>query len=421
MNENKNEKLKILLISDHAMSTSGVGCQSRFLMNGLIDKGTWTVRQLGAALKHNDYTVQAPHPEFIIKPIDGFGNPDMIRVLLATEKPDVLMIFTDPRFYTWLWAMEDEIHQVCPIAYWHVWDNYPSPDFNESYYASTDLINCHSYLTYNIVKERFPERTNFIPHALPNDLFFELSDNEKKKFRLQLLGPGSENKFVLFWVNRNAKRKRPNDVLWSWKLFLDKVDSQERKDCVLLMHTDPNDMEGPNLVQTANKLGIIDNVRFSKERVGFEQMNVLHNIADVCINIAFAEGFGLATLEAMQTATPIIACKTGGLTRQVVDHRDGTENGFALDVKTKTLVGSQNVPYIYEDYCSVEDTADAIHKMYTMPDSERRELGKKARRYVQSEFAIQDTIDKWHDSLLKLVQDWKAGKRVVPRHEIVEL
>ena len=141
MNEKSGKKLKILLISDHALSTSGVGCQSRFLMNGLIDKGTWTVRQLGAALKHNNYDVAVPHPDFIIKPIDGFGNPDMLRVLLATEKPDVLMIFTDPRFYTWLWAMEDEIHQVCPIAYWHVWDNYPSPDFNEAYYASTDLIN----------------------------------------------------------------------------------------------------------------------------------------------------------------------------------------------------------------------------------------------------------------------------------------
>ena len=421
MNEKSGKKLKILLISDHALSTSGVGCQSRFLMNGLIDKGTWTVRQLGAALKHNNYDVAVPHPDFIIKPIDGFGNPDMLRVLLATEKPDVLMIFTDPRFYTWLWAMEDEIHQVCPIAYWHVWDNYPSPDFNEAYYASTDLINCHSHLTYEIVKEKFPERTNFIPHALPNDLFFKITESDKKKFKVQLLGPGSEDKFVLFWVNRNAKRKRPNDVLWSWKLFLDKLPEEERKNCIFLMHTDPSDMEGPNLIHTANKLGIIDNVRFSRDRVAFDQMNVLHNISDACINIAFAEGFGLATLEAMQTGNPIIACKTGGLTRQVVDHRDGSENGVALDVKTKTLVGSQNVPYIYEDYCSVEDAAEAIHKIYSMPSSEREALGEKARQYVQSEFAIQDTIDKWHDSLSKLIQDWKAGKRVVPRHEIVEL
>ena len=417
---NNGKKLKILLISDHALSTSGVGCQSRFLMNGLIEKGNWTVRQLGAALKHNDYEVQAPHPDFIIKPIDGFGNPDMLRVILASEKPDVLMIFTDPRFYTWLWDMEDEIHQLCPIAYWHVWDNYPTPDFNDSYYGSTDLINCHSHLTYNIVKEKFPERTNFIPHALPDELFFPLDERDIQRAKISLLGHQHKDSFVLFWVNRNAKRKRPNDVLVSWKLFLDKLTDEQRKKALFLMHTQPDDNEGPNLIATATKLGILDTVKFSKERVGFEQMNMLHNISDACINIAFAEGFGLATLEAMKVGNPIIAAKTGGLTRQVVDFRDGTENGFGLEIKTKSLVGSQQVPYIYEDYCSTEDAADAIYKIFSMPADELRALGAKARSYVQQEFSMQKTVDLWHDSLLTLVNDWKAGKRVVPRYEITE-
>jgi len=417
---NEGKKLKILLISDHALSTSGVGCQSRFLMNGLIEKGNWTVRQLGAALKHNDYEVQAPHPDFIIKPIDGFGNPDMLRVVLAAEKPDVLMIFTDPRFYTWLWAMEDEIHQICPIAYWHVWDNYPSPDFNSNFYASTDLINCHSHVTYDIVKEKFPERTNFIPHALPDELFFKMSDEINVKNKTALLGAEHSDSFVLFWVNRNAKRKRPNDVLMSWKLFLDKLTDAQKSKTVLLMHTDPEDSEGPNLLTTCAKLGILENVKFSRERLGFEQMNALHNLADACINIAYAEGFGLATLESMKVGNPIIASKTGGLTRQVIDHRDGTENGVGLDITLKSLVGSQGVPYIYEDYCSVEDAADAIYKIFDMPSEERLALGEKAREYVQQEFSMQKTIDLWDESLTKLVEDWNSGTRVVSRYTITE-
>ena len=105
------EKYKILLLSDHALSTSGVGCQSRFLVNGLLEKGCWSVRQLGAALKHDNYDVVQVTPDFIIKPIDGFGNPDMLRIILATEKPDVVLLFTDPRFFTWLWEMEDEVHR----------------------------------------------------------------------------------------------------------------------------------------------------------------------------------------------------------------------------------------------------------------------------------------------------------------------
>ena len=108
-------------------------------------------------------------------------------------------------------------------------------------------------------------------------------------------------------------------------------------------------------------------------------MNILHNISDCVINIAYAEGFGLPTLEAMQTGTPIIALKTGGLTRQVVDHRDNSENGIALDVELQTLVGSQTVPYIYEDYVSAETTADAIMKIYKLGATGREKLGNKAR------------------------------------------
>ena len=36
-------------------------------------------------------------------------------------------------------------------------------------------------------------------------------------------------------------------------------------------------------------------------------MNILHNIVDCYINISYAEGFGLGTLEAMQCGKPIIA------------------------------------------------------------------------------------------------------------------
>ena len=57
------------MLSDHALSTSGVGCQSRFLINGLVDKGCWSVRQFGAAIKHESYDTICVNEDFIIKPI----------------------------------------------------------------------------------------------------------------------------------------------------------------------------------------------------------------------------------------------------------------------------------------------------------------------------------------------------------------
>ena len=410
-----NGKYKVLVLSDHALSTSGVGTQTRHLIEGLLKKNRWSFRQFGAALKHNDYRTVVVNDDFIIKPIDGFGNPDILRITLATEKPDILFIFTDPRFFTWLFEIEDEVHQMCPIVWWHVWDNYPYPNFNDFYYEGTDKINCHSHMTYTMLKEksRFGDKTNFIPHVLPSNMFFRMNEENSQKNKIALFGENKKDHFVGIWVNRNAKRKRPADVLESWKFFLDKLEKDEgHRNAVLVMHTEPTDNEGPNLFAVVDMLGIKDNVYFSRDRLEFDQMNSLYNATDFCLNISYAEGFGLTTLEAMMTGTPIVAVKTGGLTRQVVDYTDGTENGVALDVELKTLVGSQTVPYIYEDYVSNESVASAIKKLYdkTKTKEQKKKLSDKVLRYANTAFNYQKTIDMWDESMLEAIEEFKNRK-----------
>lgn len=404
-------KYKVLMLSDHALSTSGVGCQSRHLIEGLLKKGCWSFRQFGAALKHADYNTVVVNNDFIIKPIDGFGNPELIRVALATEKPDILFIFTDPRFFVWLFEMEDEVHQICPIVWWHVWDNYPYPEFNDRFYQATDLLNCHSHMTYEMIKEHYPDKTNFVPHFLPETMYYPLPQSEIKKYKKSLLGDERTDHFVGIWVNRNAKRKRPNDVLDSWRQFLDNLEKKEgHRKATLIMHTEPLDPEGPNLFEASERLGIEENVFYSRDRLEFEKMNVLYNISDFCINISYAEGFGLATLESMMTGTPIIAVKTGGLTRQVIDHNDGSENGVALDVNLRSLVGSQSVPYIYEDYCTNENIAAGIMKLYDMSEDDKKDLSKKVLKYAKEEFSQQKSVDDWHSTMLKTLERFKERK-----------
>ena len=202
------KKKKVVVLSDHALSCSGVGTQTRHLLTGLIQKGEWTFRQFGAALKHTDYDTVVVNEDLVIKPIDGFGDRNLLRIALATEKPDVLFIFTDPRFFIWLFEMEDEVHQVCPIAWWHVWDNAPYPNFNQVLYDSTDLINCHSHMTYELIKDNISTRVNFIPHAVPKEIFFPMPKTEIISYKQQLLGKDRLDHFVCIWVNRNAKRNK---------------------------------------------------------------------------------------------------------------------------------------------------------------------------------------------------------------------
>jgi glycosyltransferase involved in cell wall biosynthesis len=405
-------KKKILFISDHPLSTSGVGCQARYLIEGLIKTGKYTFRCLGAAIKHNDYRTIKVNDDWIIKPIDGFGDKNMIRFLLATEKPDAIVLFTDPRFFMHIFEVEDEIHQVCPISWWHVWDNDPWPAYNKPIYDGVDLCNCHSHKTYGLVKEHFPEITNFIPHAVPKKLFFPIEHEEQLlKAKTQILGENKKDHFVGFWVNRNARRKMPGDVLDSWSIFLDKLEAKHgHRNATLLMHTDPMDKEGPNLFKITEHFGIQKNVAFSTDRVDFQQMNVLHNISDFYMNISCNEGFGLGTLEAMMCGKPIIALKTGGMIRQVEDHRDGSHNGIGLEPDVRDLVGSQMVPYICEDHVSHEKVANAILEVFDWGPEKRKEIGQKALSYAHHEFDLDRTVADWDKTLSETMENWGSRR-----------
>lgn len=402
------QKKKILMLCDHPLATSGVSTQARWLIAGLLNTGKYTFRVFGGAIKHEKYDTIVVNPDFIIKPTDGFGNRDLLRNVLATERPDALVLFTDPRFFIWVWEMEDEIHQICPIAYNHLWDNPPWPEYNRVLYESTDLINCINYPTYEMVSQRFPEKTNYIPHAVPAECFRKLSDADTKTMRRNVLGPKKEDDFVILYVSRNARRKMPGDILVSFKQFLTELETKHgHRKATLMMHTDPLDPEGPNLLHVIDMLHLNDHIIFSKDRIGFPEMNALYNVSDVVINRSCNEGFGLSVLEAKMAEKPVIALKTGGLTRQVVDHVTGEEYGIGLDPDVRCLVGNQLVPYIYEDFVSHERVAQAFMKVYEMGPEKRAVIGAASRQHALRDYNVDNLIKAWDESLTKLFTQHK--------------
>ena len=407
-----------MIISDHALSHSGVATQSKYLIDGLIEKNkNIKIIQLGAGIKHESLETVKVSDNFYIKPINGFGNKELLRSILLNEKPDALIIFSDPRFFEWLFKIEDEIRKVCPILWWHVWDNEPYPEFNEWMYNSVDALNCHSYLTYKLCNKNNISHAEFIPHALPLNFHYRLNNSIIKKEKERILSKERSNNFVCLWMNRNCARKRPGDVLVSWANFLKKIKKSDRNKVTLLMHTNPEDSAGQNLYSVANNLQILDTVAFSTQKLTTEYINILHNISDVCLNISYNEGFGLTTLESMQVGTPIIAAKTGGLYRQVIDFRDSSENGVALEPKTRELAGNQNIPFIYKDYVSVEDAAHALVKIFKMDKLSYKKISKKVEMYAKECFSYEETINKWYRSINKTIQNHKNKENL----ELIEI
>ena len=84
---------------------------------------------------------------------------------------------TDPRFYEWLWEIENEIRPLMPMVYYHVWDNFPAPNFNERFYSSNDFIATISKVTDEIVKLVSPNvRREYVPHAVDEKWLFPSHD-----------------------------------------------------------------------------------------------------------------------------------------------------------------------------------------------------------------------------------------------------
>jgi glycosyltransferase involved in cell wall biosynthesis len=385
-----------LTLSDHPFSPSGVGTQTKYIIEGMLATGKYQFLSLGGAIKHNDYRPQKTEQwgdNWVIVPVDGYGNQDMIRSFMRTEKPDIIWFMTDPRFWGWLWSMENEIRSNIPMVYYHVWDNYPYPTFNRKFYLSNDYIATISKVSDDIVRNVTPEvPTQYVPHAVDTDIFKRLPQEEIAKFKKENLKiEAGDDRPIFFWNNRNARRKQSGSLVWWFAEFLDKVGKDKAR---LIMHTDPRDMHGQDLHAIMKDRGLLNReVLISEQKVPSQNLAYFYNAASATINISDAEGFGLATLESLACETPIIVNKTGGLQEQV---RNG-DNLFGIEIEpcSRAVIGSQEVPFIYEDRISREQFIGSLEQFISMPKEHWQMVGKAGRQHVIDNYNFSNFIRQW--------------------------
>ena len=431
----KVKKKKILLLSDDLRMSSGVGTMSREIVMGSLDKYDWV--QVGGAIQHPDEGKvidmnQSAREEtgiddasLKIYPVNGYGSPELLRQLLVLEKPDAILHYTDPRFWGWLYNMEHEVRQNIPIYYYNIWDDLPYPMWNEPFYESCDLIMNISKQTHNIVQNVCQNRprtdwdSTYVPHGINEKHFYPIK-NEKERLEMNKmkseLFQGLDIEFCMLYNNRNIRRKMTSDTIMAFRDFAYRLPKEKRDKTAFVLHTQPIDNNGTDLPAVVQQMCPDLNIIFSTNKLSSQHLNYLYNIADLTINLASNEGFGLGTCESLMSGTPIVVNVTGGLQdqcgfkfrnhfltykdygkieslhdwRKWENNKDLTHGEWVKPVwpKSRSLQGSPPTPYIFDDRCDWVDASYSIEHFYNMTPEERKECGFKGHEFVTSDDAM---------------------------------
>jgi len=425
----KEQRKNILLLTDDIRLQSGVANVGKEIIIHTSHRYNWY--NLGGAIQHPEagqkFDISEEINTFagiddssvIVQPNNGYGDPDLIRNLIKYQNIDAIFLITDPRYFTWLFQMENEVRKTTPITYLNIWDDYPAPMYNKSYYESCDMLLGISKQTVNINKLVLGEKSkgkiiDYIPHGMNTDLYYPIQPNtpqskELNEFKSQVFGK-EESKFTLFFNSRNIRRKSIPDTLLAWKYFIDQLPEDEAAQCNFILHTEIVSDHGTDLGAVRDYIFGSDykNIKFSTIKLPIAQLNMLYNLADAQILLTSNEGWGLTLTEALLSGTPIIANTTGGMQDQM---RFEDENGdwftpsadipsnhtgrykkhgkwaFPVYPTNRSLSGSPQTPYIWDDRCSPEDAAKRIMELYKMSSEERQELGLAGREWATSDEA----------------------------------
>jgi len=448
----QNERKKILLICDDIRVHSGVATVARELVLNTAQHFNWV--NVGGAINHPEVNKRMDlsadtnnntgltDSSVILYPTNGYGDARLIRHLIQVEKPDAIFLITDPRYFIWLFQIENEIRKKMPIIYLNIWDDYPAPMYNRSYYESCDALLSISKQTKNINTLVLGDKAKnkilqYVPHGLNENIFKPLDNTpELKEFKKKLFG-GKEIDFALFFNSRNIRRKQIPDTMMAYKLFVDGLSEEQAKRCAFVLHTQVVDDNGTDLEAVRELLFGDDkkyNIIFSPSMLPADQMNLLYNSTDCQILLTNNEGWGLSLTEALLVGNPIIANVTGGMQDQMrfskkgkwIDfdakfpsNHNGTikEHGewaFPVYPTNRSIQGSPITPYIWDDRCNAEDAAEQIKAVYNLSKEERKSRGLKGREWALSDEAgftgkkmgvnVINTLD-------KLFKTWKPREK----------
>ena len=455
------KRKKILLICDDIRVHSGIATVAREVVLHTAQHFNWV--NIGGAITHpeagkrfdlsqdTNTNTGLTDSNITLYPVNGYGDPTLLRSLIQIEKPDAIFIITDPRYFIWLFQMEGELRKKLPIIYLNIWDDYPAPLYNKAFYEACDALLGISKQTVNINKLVLGDKAKnkiikYVPHGLNHEMMFPIDEKHAQykdmiEFKKQVFG-GKDYEFVVFFNSRNIRRKQIPDTMLAYKYFIDQLPEEKAKKCAFVLHTQVVDDNGTDL-EAVRELLLNDdkyNVIFSQNRLGTNQINWLYNLTDVQIQLTSNEGWGLSLTEALLVGNPIIANVTGGMQDQMRFVKDGkwmeldadfpsNHNGtikecgewaFPVFPSNRSLVGSPLTPYIWDDRCTSEDAAEQLMNVYSLGREERKARGSKGREWALGDEAG-FTSEKMGVNIIETLDELFATWKPREKYEFINL
>ena len=241
----------------------------------------------------------------------------------------------------------------------------------------TDAVTIMSnHLASQLADRRIASRSHTF--VIPNAVEVERFDTDICRSRTRKHLGVTDNRFLWLAAGRLTPAKDYPNLIRAFSAL-----AQRRRDTQLVIAG-----EGPlrdDLSRQINDLGLSDRARLLGLR---DDMPDLYRASDALVLSSAWEGMPNVVLEAMASATPVVATAVGAVPELVTDG----ESGFVVPPR---------------DHIAL---ADAMERMMDIPQDARQAFGEAGYDRVRSEFSLDRVIDKWEDLFNRLLESKARGQ-----------
>lgn len=389
---NGKSKLKFLLVSTHLHQFTGYSKVSHNMIQELSKKSWLKITHYGFQKMPETPQGFRPYPSNVSvydaaageKPFQqGFGYaqlPDFIR----RNEPNVVMIYNDLSVVA---RFLEEIRKSGIPRNFKIWI-YCDQVYNTQLQPFLDILNRDADLVFaftngwkKCLKEQGITRPlDVITHGFDKDKFFPIPrELARKQMNLPM------DRFVILNLNRNQPRKRYDILIMA---FVELVTKYPTKPIYLFCVCDKGEKGGWDLFGLYKRELMLrkvpiehyaDRLMVSSVDMVFkdEDINMFYNAANIGINTADGEGWGLCNFEQMGVGVPQVIPDTGGFKEFC-----NSNNSVLVNPKVRYYLPMVYCPVGGEAAaCDPHDVCLAMEE-YVLNSSKVEEFGKAARETV---------------------------------------